>query len=368
MDDSPEYRVYLDHLTATPCLPGAAEAIAETISAFPGSLRSANTCGRAAGGFLRSRRDELCEMAHAAEVHFCSSGSDANLTAVIGAGRAMRCTARGHMISSRFEHYSILTALRTLEGEGSNVSWLSTGADGRIDPDELHGMIGPETGLVTVQYASQVTGIVQPVEEIASLTRVSGVHFHSDFCSAAGRMELDLEGTGIDSVSISGHRVGGGPGAGALLTGVTAGDVLSLYPGSVCPASLPAVAGMMCALGETRLGVQPRARMVDDLCAELLSGLQMRGSGFDLVGGETNRLPGACLIRMNEPVPPVFHANLERAGIVLPFPRSASRLACLGEMGQDTDDPERFVGFCLAPANTIVDVEYFLRIVTECTA
>jgi cysteine desulfurase len=368
MDDSLNYRVYLDHLTAAPCLQGAVEAITEAVIAYPGSLRSANTCGRAAGEFLRSKRDELSELAHAEEVHFCSSGSDANLTAVISAGRAALRSGRGHIISSRLEHYSVLTALRALETEGSTVSWLSTGADGRIDSDELQGMIYPETGLVTVQHSSQVTGILQPVNEIASLSRMNGTHFHSDFCSTAGRMELNLEGTGIDSVSISGLRIGGGPGAGALLSRTTAGNTLSLYPGSICPASLPAVAGMMRALGETRLGIDARARMVDDLRTELLSGLEKCGTAFDLVGGESSRLPGACLIRIEEPVPPVFHASLERAGIILPFPRSASRLACLGEMGQDTTDPERFVGFCLSPANTIVDIEYFLRVVTECIA
>jgi cysteine sulfinate desulfinase/cysteine desulfurase-like protein len=143
---------------------------------------------------------------------------------------------------------------------------------------------------------------------------------------------------------------------------------MSNFHGSASEASLPAVTGMMTALGETRLGVEARARMMNDLRDELLEGLGKRGMPFDQVGGRTGRLPGACLARLGKPVPSVFHARMERAGVVLPCPRSAGRLAYLRELGQDTSEPERFLGFCLSTSNSIVDVEYFLRIVTECAA
>jgi cysteine desulfurase len=368
MDDSPGYRVYLDHLTSSPCRRETVDAIAGILEAFPGIEGSSNACGRAAARLLAERREELALMTGAASVHFTSGGGEANAAAVLSVGRKMRGEGRGRIVSSRLEHLSVLTALRRLAGEGSEIAWLTTGADGTVDAGELEDLLDEGTGLVTVQHSSRVSGIVQPVDRIIPLLGDRRVHYHCDCCAATGRTGLDLGEARMTSASISGRLAGGGPGAGALLWADDPGDVMSNFHGSASEASLPAVTGMMTALGETRLGVEARARMMNDLRDELLEGLGKRGMPFDQVGGRTGRLPGACLARLGKPVPSVFHARMERAGVVLPCPRSAGRLAYLRELGQDTSEPERFLGFCLSTSNSIVDVEYFLRIVTECAA
>jgi cysteine desulfurase len=368
MDDSPGYRVYLDHLTSSPCGRETVDAVVGILEAFPGIEGSSNSCGRAAARLLAERREELASMTGASHVHFTSGGGEANAAAVLSVGRKMRGEGRGRVVSSRIEHLSVLTALRRLADEGSEIAWLTTGTDGTVDPEELGDLLDEGTGLVTVQHSSRVSAIVQPVARIAGMLRGRRIHYHCDCCAATGRTGLDLGTDGMASASLSGRLAGGGPGAGALLWADDPGDAMSHFHGSTYEASLPAVTGMMTALGETRLGVDARARMMNDLRDEILEGLRNRGMPFERVGGGVGRLPGACLTRLEKPLPSSFHARLERAGMVLPCPRSADRLAYLRELGQDTSEPEKFLGFCLSTSNSIIDVEYFLRVVTECAA
>jgi cysteine desulfurase len=365
MSDSGNLRVYLDHLTTSPCSQGASDAVIQAFSTFVGSYRSSNLYGRAALDFLELERKTLIELLGAGDVHICSSGSDANITAILSIGRAQRDRGKAHIISSRVEHVSVLRALRVLENEGSRVSWLGTSPMGRTDPGELKELVEDTTGLVIVQHSNPVSGIVQPVEEIASVTDAAGIPFHCDFCAGAGRVAIDLSGSGIDSLSISGHMAGGGSGAGALLMRRADSVPTSMCAGSVCPVNLAATAGMTFALEEAGQGIEAHARMVNELRSEFLAGLKRYDIGFDMVGEEKNLLPGAGLLKMEGPVPGNFHGVLEEAGIILPFPGSPGRLAFLREMGRDISEPEQYLGFCIAPANTIIDMEFLLRRISE---
>lgn len=365
MSDSGNLRVYLDHLTTSPCTPGASDAFIQAFSTFVGCYRSSNLYGRTALDFLELKRKTMIKLMGAGDVHICGSGSDANITAILSIGRAQRDCGKAHIISSRVEHVSIQRALRVLESEGNRVSWLGMSPVGRTDPDELKELIEDTTGLVIVQHSNPESGIVQPVEEIASLTDAAGIPFHCDFCAGAGRVAIDLSSSGIDSLSISGHMVGGGSGAGALLMRRADSVPTSMYAGSICPVNLAAAAGMIFALEETGSGIEARARMVNELRSELLAGLKRYGIGFDLVGEEKNLLPGACLLKMEAPVPENFHGVLEEAGIILPCPGSPGRLVFLREMGRDISEPEQYLGFCIAPSNTIIDMEFLLRRVSE---
>jgi cysteine desulfurase len=365
MSEAPGRRIYLDNLAAAPCVPEAAAAVTDTLDKYPGSLRSAGICSREAASFLDTKAGELAEMSGAGSVRFTAGGSDANLFAVIGMGRRMLGAGRTRIVSTGVEHCSVMTALRRLESEGCGIDWLSTGEDGRIDPSELRELIGPGTGLVTVRHGHPVTGITQPVEEISGITAEKGVHLHLDCCSTAGRIGTGIVLTDVCSASVSGRAAGGGPGAGALLGGDSLEMMEPMYPGSVCQPGLPAVAGMMAALGTATKEMEARGRMAGDLLTEVLDGLDRRGIRYEIAGGAVPGIPGACLLKLAGRVPPLLHAELERAGVIVSCPVSSERLACLQEMGQDTSEPGRYIGFCLSHSNTILDAEYFLEVMTE---
>jgi cysteine sulfinate desulfinase/cysteine desulfurase-like protein len=364
--EKPEGRVYLDHLMAPPCLPEAASAAAEALDRYPGSLRSGGVCGREAASFVDGMAAEMAGMFGAAGVQFTSGGGDANIRAVLTAGRSMLARGKNHLISTGQEHSSVIAALRRLQAEGCSVDWLPAGSDGRIDPSRLEELIGPSTGLVTVRHGNPVTGILQPVMEIADMVSGNGARLHVDWCASTGRVGLDLGGSGIDTASISGRSAGGGPGAGALLTREEPGDEVLLCSWHTLPPNTAAIAGMMAALSPTvRRGTGAMARMADDLREAALSGLRDAGVRFEAVGGDVPRLPGACLLKLPDDVPVTFHASVERSGVILPCPLSSERLAALRQMGQDTSNPGRFLGFCFPPAGTILDVEFFVKAVTE---
>ncbi|MCB5283175.1 MULTISPECIES: cysteine desulfurase family protein [unclassified Arthrobacter] len=218
--------VYLDHAATTTLAPEALAALTRELSRT-GNPSSLHGSGRRARRAVEDAREMLAAAtgAHPSEVIFTSGGTEADNLAVKGLYWARRAAdpARTRILCSAVEHHAVLDTVEWLERhEGAEVCWLPVDADGVVDLTVLAAELSRDPAsiaLVTVMWANNEVGSVQPVADIVRLAHAAGVPVHSDAVQAFGSVPVDFRGTGLDAMSISGHKIGGPVGVGALLLG-----------------------------------------------------------------------------------------------------------------------------------------------------
>ncbi len=330
-----------------------------------GHRRSSNMPGRKTQEFVEEAETLIAEFAGGARAMFYYDGGVANGLSILSMGRQAKERNRKHIISSPVEHSSVNTALKMLRGEGFSITILPIDNDGRINPESLKDAMNDETGLVTIAWASSISGIIQPVEELSAIAHSNGALFHSDACNAAGKIEIDLSSTDIDAITVCSQKIGGPPGAAAVV--ITDSDpwLMSNAPEFSCMMNIPGISGMIAAIDIINTGIVPRARIVNQLRTDLFNGLDYNGIKYSIIGNCTdNLLPGTALLSMRK-APDRFHARLEDANIVLPSHSTSERLAYLESTGRDISNPDRYLGFSISPENNIVDIEHFIRVVSD---
>ncbi len=203
-------------------MPEVAEAFLEALRTIPGNASSTHRAGQVARQHLESARASIaCKLACSpAELVFTSGGTESNNLAILGLARSFAGSLR-HVITTAIEHPAVLEAVRQLEREGAEVTFVSVRADGIVEPGEIERCLRPETVLVSVMHANNETGAIQPLEQIAAMVsrlRASGqqIYLHSDGVQAFGKLEKDPDHSIADLYSVSAHKVHGPKGVGAL--------------------------------------------------------------------------------------------------------------------------------------------------------
>ncbi|WP_194814799.1 cysteine desulfurase family protein [Nocardia sp. XZ_19_385] len=218
--------VYLDHAATTPMLPAAIEAMTAAL-ALPGNASSLHGSGRAARRMLEEARESIAADlgARPSEVIFTSGGTESDNLAIKGIYWARRDAEprRTRIISSSIEHHAVIDAIEWLEQhEGAHVTWLPVDADGVVAPRVLQAALAAhadEVALVTVMWANNEVGTIQPIRELASVAQEFGVPMHSDAVQAAAQLPIDFAASGLSAASFAGHKIGGPHGVGVLLLG-----------------------------------------------------------------------------------------------------------------------------------------------------
>ena len=213
---------YLDHAATTPMRPEAIAAMAEELARL-GNPSSLHAAGRRARRVVEESREQLAEVfgARPSEVVFTSGGTEADNLAVKGLYWARRDGSRRRVVTTSVEHHAVLDSVRWLEdAQGAEAIWLGVDADGGVRPEALRTAISrapDQVAVVSVMWANNEVGTVQPVAELAAVAHEYGIPFHTDAVQAAAQLPVDFAASGADALAVSAHKLGGPVGAGALI-------------------------------------------------------------------------------------------------------------------------------------------------------
>ena len=210
--------IYADNAATTKMSEAAVNTMISLIGDTYGNPSSLYAFGQKAKEALEKAREEVAEAigANPREILFTSGGSEADNQALISAAKLGEKNGKKHIISTAFEHHAILHTLKKLESEGFEVTLLPVHENGIVRPEEVEAAIKDETALVTVMYANNEIGTIQPIREIGAICRKHGVLFHTDAVQAVGHIKVNVEEDNIDLLSASGHKFHGPKGTGFL--------------------------------------------------------------------------------------------------------------------------------------------------------
>ena len=211
------HHVYLDNAATTPVDLRVLEAMLPHLGGPRGNPSSLHSSGAAAREAVEEAREPVAEITGASpeEVLFTAGGTEADNLAVVGLARAAAPEKR-HAIVSSVEHAAVRASALRLQSEGFEVSWLGVDSEGLVDPAEFAHALRPQTALAAVVWANNEVGTVEPIEELAEICAEHGVPLHADAVQAAGRLTLDVGSTPISTLALSGHKLYGPQGVGAL--------------------------------------------------------------------------------------------------------------------------------------------------------
>lgn len=369
--------IYADHAATTKISETAKLTMLSAMEKDWYNPSSLYTPGQQASGVLMDARVRIsrCLGCLPKEIYFTSGGSEADNQAILSAAAIGKRQGKMHIISTAFEHHAVLHTLKKLEKEGFEITLLDVGEKGIVSPVQVAEAIRPDTILVTVMYANNEIGTIQPIREIGAICRKNGVLFHTDAVQAAGHLPINVKEDQIDMLSLSAHKFNGPKGIGVLYakTGVF---LTNLIEGGgqergkrAGTENLPAIVGMVAALEEACSLQKERSIYVTKLRDQLIDGLK-KIPGALLNGDATNRLPGNVNFCFPDTEAEGLLLLLDNKGIC-----ASSGSACtsgfldpshvLLAIGRDTQTARGSLRLTLDYENTPEEVETIIEAVTD---
>jgi len=292
-------KVYLDNAATTPLHPEVGEAMLPFLGKIFGNPSSLHDWGDTAREAMEAARAEVAQLigANAEEIIFTGSGTESNNFAVKGLALAQQSKGK-HLVVSAIEHFSVLHSARTLEKWGFELTLIPVDKYGVVDPEDVRRSIRKDTVLVSVMHANGEVGTIEPIPEIAKITRENNVVFHTDAVATAGTIPVDVKELGVDALSLAGNQFYGPKGVGALWLrkGVR---IMPLLDGGIQEGGrragtedIPAIVGLGKAAQLAATNMAARIKHLTQLRDRLLTELPARIDHVMVAGHPQNRLPG----------------------------------------------------------------------------
>ena len=291
--------IYLDHAATTKCAPEAVQAMLPYFTEYYGNASTIYQLGAQSKKAIQNTRSKIAESLHAdpSEIYFTAGGSESDNWALVATAEAYASKGK-HIITSKIEHHAILHTCEYLEKRGFQITYVDVDANGNVKLDELEKAIRPDTILISIMFANNEIGTIQPIEEIGRIAKEKGILFHTDAVQAYGHVPIDVEALHIDMLSASGHKLNGPKGIGFLYIrkGV---KIRSFVHGGAQERgrragteNVPGIVGLGVAVEKAFSGMEERIRKETEMRDYLIGRIEKEIPYCRLNGDRVRRLPG----------------------------------------------------------------------------
>lgn len=369
--------IYADNAATTKMSDVAVRAMLPYLQEIYANASSVHLLGQRSAAALFSARQQVAQVLNCApkEVFFTSGGSEADNQALISAAALGKKQGKCHIVSTAMEHHAILHTLEALEAQGFTVTLLRPQADGIVTATQVAEAITDTTCLVSVMYANNETGAIQPIREIGALCRKRGVLFHTDAVQAAGHLTIDVQRDNIDMLSLSAHKFHGPKGIGLLFAKSNL-QLTSLIRGGgqergkrAGTENLPGIIGLAAALKDTQENMQQNTAYITGLRDALRNGLdKIDGASFN--GSRKHCLPGTVNYSFQGVNGETLLSLLSNEGICCSSGSACSAGSLepshvLLALGLSHETAQSALRFSLCEYNTMDEVQTIITKVTE---
>lgn len=369
--------IYADNAATTKMSDVAVKAMLPYLQEIYANASSVHLLGQRSAAALFSARQQVAQVLNCApkEVFFTSGGSEADNQALISAAALGKKQGKCHIVSTAMEHHAILHTLEALQAEGFTVTLLRPQADGIVTATQVAEAITDTTCLVSVMYANNETGAIQPIREIGALCRKRGVLFHTDAVQAAGHLAIDVQHDNIDMLSLSAHKFHGPKGIG-LLFAKSSIQLTSLIRGGgqergkrAGTENLPGIIGLAAALKDAQENMQANTAYITGLRDALRNGLdKIDGASFN--GNREHCLPGTINYSFQGVNGEALLSLLSNEGICCSSGSACSAGSLepshvLLALGLSHETAQSALRFSLCEYNTMDEVQTIITKVTE---
>lgn len=369
--------IYADNAATTKMSDIAVQAMLPYLQEIYANASSVHLLGQRSAAALFSARQQVAQVLNCApkEVFFTSGGSEADNQALISAAAIGKKQGKCHIVSTAMEHHAILHTLEALQAEGFTVTLLRPQADGIVTATQVAEAITDTTCLVSVMYANNETGAIQPIREIGALCRKRGVLFHTDAVQAAGHLAIDVQRDNIDMLSLSAHKFHGPKGIGLLFAKSNI-QLTSLIRGGgqergkrAGTENLPGIIGLTAALKDTQENMQQTTAYITGLRDALRNGLD-KIDGADFNGSREHCLPGTVNYSFQGVNGEALLSLLSNEGICCSSGSACSAGSLepshvLLALGLSHETAQSALRFSLCEYNTMDEVQTIITKVTE---
>ena len=369
--------IYADNAATTKMSDVAVKAMLPYLQEIYANASSVHLLGQRSAAALFSARQQVAQVLNCApkEVFFTSGGSEADNQALISAAALGKKQGKCHIVSTAMEHHAILHTLEALENQGFTVTLLRPQADGIVTATQVAEAITDNTCLVSVMYANNETGAIQPIREIRALCHKCGVLFHTDAVQAAGQLAIDVQRDNIDMLSLSAHKFHGPKGIGLLFAKSNI-QLTSLIRGGgqergkrAGTENLPGIIGLAAALKDAQEHMQQNTAYITGLRDALRNGLdKIDGAGFN--GSREHCLPGTVNYSFQGVNGEALLSLLSNEGICCSSGSACSAGSLepshvLLALGLSHETAQSALRFSLCEYNTMDEVQTIITKVTE---
>ncbi|KGR83278.1 cysteine desulfurase family protein [Lysinibacillus odysseyi] len=362
---------YLDYAASSPMLKRAVIAYGEVAEKMYANASSPHDAGgQAANGVTWSRKIVAQKLGvHPDGIIFTGGGTEGNILAILSLARAKK---RGcHIITSMAEHTSVHAAMNTLEQEGFEITRLPLTEKGVIDVRELEETIRPDTTLISIQHVNAEIGTIQPVNKIAKIAKEHGISYHVDCVQSFGKLDITVFSNHVDALTVSGHKIGGPKGCGAIYLNPYV-RVVPVFPGVTHERghrggtlNTPAIVAMGVAVEDYHYNLTEQWRLRERLVGSLHS------KKFQVVEGIwTEQLPNICGVCMKGIEGQLVMLKLNEQGIYISTgsacdSNSASGTKAILAMGKSFQEARQFFRISFGPQTTIQEIDQCARVLSK---